>query len=170
MARRSFRTRTAGPRRTSLWIGLDLSVTIPVSSAVLMGVLNAAALALRPFTVVRTRGLLHILSDQAAVTESPSGAFGMMIASDEATTAGAASLPDPLTNSDAPWFVWEPLSLQFNFLTSSGFDADAGHQYMVDSKSMRKVGNNEDIVIVGANSVGNGAIYRFIGRILVKLH
>ncbi len=157
-------------RRKMTWIGFNLSVTVPASSVVLMGTFNAAALGDRPFTIVRTRAMLHVLSDQAAVTESPFGAIGAMIISDQASAVGITAIPDPVANSDAPWFLWEPWSLQFNFLSSVGFDANAGYSRMIDSKSMRKVNDNEDLAIVATNSVAEGAIVRFIGRMLIKLH
>ena len=171
MAFRRSRVNSRSPKRMSTWVGVDLGVTIPANSAVLIGVFNAAALALRPATVVRFRALLHVLSDQAAVTESPKGAVGAIIVSSQATTAGIASIPDPIGDPEAPWFFWEPWALQFNFLSSVGFDGNSGNQRVVDSKSMRKINDNEDLAIVASNSSSSeGAIVRLTGRLLLKLH
>ncbi len=176
MAQRRF-TRGAGIVRSKtdrqmVWFGFDIdAVTVPFNTAVLVGVFDAAALALRPLTIVRSR--LEVLwgSDQTAASEQPHGALGAMIVSDQASAAGAGSIPDPITNSDAPWFVYEPLIVRFEQLTAAGFESDAGFHVKVDSKAMRKVGNNEDIAIVAVNSdAAHGAVISITGRFLVKLH
>jgi len=158
--------------RQSVWIGFDISETaVGGNTVVLVGVLNAAALALRPFTVVRSR--LEILwnSDQFTATEEIHGAFGAIIVSDQATAAGVASIPDPITNSDAPFFIYEPFITRFNFLTSAGFESNGGFHQTVDSKSMRKVGSNEDLAFVAVNSdAAHSAVVSITGRVLIKLH
>jgi len=154
------------------WIGILVQeVAVAANSAVLIGVYNAAALALRPFTIVRERWQVQWNSDQAAVSELPHGAVGATIVSDEALTAGVASIPDPMTNGDAAWHVFQPLIVQLRFLSAIAFQADAGHQYEVDSKAMRKVGSNDGIAIVASNAhATHGAEITLLGRQLVKLH
>ena len=60
-----FIVRGGARRRETLWIGDTLIETTIATgtTAVLLSTLNAAALALRPFTVVRTRGAVNISSD-----------------------------------------------------------------------------------------------------------
>ena len=170
MARRAV-TRFVRPApRTSVWVGFSLAATITASTATIIGTLNAAALALRPFTIVRTRGYLLWSSDQAAVNEDPRGVMGWTVVSEEAAAAGAASLPDPSTNSDASWFVYEPYAVDFQFLSSVGFDGDSGMGRMVDSKAMRKVENNDQMTVIATEVGAHGAVIKFIGRMLVKLH
>ena len=70
MARRRV-TRTPG-KMIWLFIGYPTDkVTIAAGSATLLATLNAAALALRPFTVMRTRLRLWIGSDQTVASEEP---------------------------------------------------------------------------------------------------
>ena len=70
-----FITRGGVSRRETVWFG-DVYTNTAVAAAntaVLLSSLNAAALALRPFTIVRTRGQLSIRTDQTAATEQQVG-------------------------------------------------------------------------------------------------
>ncbi len=174
MARSRIVVRRGGvvTRRQNVWLGVNVQTTaIAAATAVLVASLNAAALALRPFTVVRTRMLIRWSSDQSAATERPFGAIGQIVVSDEAAAAGVASIPDPVTNPSAPWFFYEPLSDEIIFKSGVGIDSGAGYVVLGDSKSMRKVGQNEDITLIATNSSStDGANVVVQGRILVKLH
>jgi len=60
-------------------------------------------------TIVRTEGMLFVISDQASTFELQNGALGMVVVSDLAIAAGAGSIPGPVTDaSDDGWFVWQP--------------------------------------------------------------
>jgi len=173
MARRF--TRIIGGRerqvRQNLWLGInDTATVVAGSTSTLLTSLNAAALALRPFTIVRTRLRIFIESDQAAASELMHAAYGRMVVSDQAAAAGTASVPAPLTNTDAPWYVWEALFNKFLFGDATGFLEPSGTMIEVDSKAMRKVGNNEDVVSVIEMGTGDGGAISQIGRSLIKLH
>ena len=93
-----------------------------------------------------------------------------MVVSEEAAAAGVASIPDPDTNTDGDWLVWQSLITSFAFGSDIGFGHGVGQQYVVDSKAMRKVGNNKQVAIVVSNSSAVGGIVGIEGRMLVKLH
>ncbi len=60
-------------------------------------------------TVIRTRGLIGIVTDAPTASEVQPGAFGMVVVNDLAIAAGAASIPGPVTDQDDEgWFVWQP--------------------------------------------------------------
>ena len=172
MARRVGRARfVRPPPRSSVWIGINIeNIAVGPGATVLVGVLNAAALALRPFTVTRTRGIIQWQSDQAAASEYSFGALGCIVVSDQAVAAGVASIPEPLLNTDAPFFVWEPFGDSFLFGDGTGFQGNALYTQPVDSKAMRKVQNNEDVAFTVENGSGFGAIFTMTARMLVKLH
>ena len=154
-----------------VWIGANLSTTVLAASAALIGTFNAAALALRSFTIVRFRFLLHTISDQAAVSEDPRGVVGAMVVNDQASAIGITAIPSPVANSDAPWFLYDAYSVSFIFLSSVGIDGQSGTQVIIDLKAMRKVGINEDLAIVSENvDSAGGAVHAMIGRMLVKFH
>ena len=57
-------------------------------------------------TIVRTRWIISVQSDQVVAGERPFGAVGITIVSAEAFTAGAASIPAPYSNAAHDgWFV-----------------------------------------------------------------
>ncbi len=160
------------PRRESVWVGLELSNQgIAANNKVLVLTLNAAALAARPFTVVRTRLQLLWSSDQIATSENPFGGFGMMVVNDTAAALGITAIPSPTGDPGSPWFVWEGLNTKLIFGTNVGFIESAGQPVVVDSKAMRKVGDNEDVAVVVDNAHGtHGAQIQAVGRMLIKLH
>ncbi len=77
MARRSARVRFTRPApKTKIWIGNGLDLTVLASNAAtLVSTLSAGALLLRPFTVLRTRIVIHSESDQITATEVPAGVY-----------------------------------------------------------------------------------------------
>ena len=170
MARRSRFVRPAKSAKT--WVGIDLALTAVAGSAtVLIGSLNAAALLLRPFTILRTRMAFFIESDQLAAGESSRGALGFIVVSDQAITAGTASIPKPTTQLNAKFFVWEPWINSFLLASAVGFaETGASASWIVDSKAMRKVAINEDVAIQCSNSSANGVLATLEGRMLVQLH
>ncbi len=173
MARRFPAVRPAlrqGQRRESIWIGVSSSTTLPASAKVLISLLNATALATRPFTIVRTRLWLHVETDQSAASETVRGAFGVIVVSDQAVAAGAASVPGPVTNTDADFLVYQPFVNIFTLGDATGFVEPTGTSVMIDSKAMRKVGANEDVAYMMENAVAFGAILTLQGRYLIKLH
>jgi len=172
MARRFTHRPIRSSKRTSQWISLRFApAVIGASTAILLGSLNAAALALRPFTIVRTRMDLRWASDQAAAAEDPFGSFGMMVVTDTAAALGVTAIPDPGSNEDSDWFLWQGLSVVFSLADATGIDANGGARYDIDSKAMRKVGADDDIVSVVSNlNSADGGVITINGRMLLKLH
>ena len=134
--------------RTMVWAGNVLgSNAISASSSVLVATLNAAALALRPFTIVWTRMDVHYSSDQESAAEAPFGALGCIVVKDSASNIGVTAVPTPLTETDSDWYVWQVMAAKIGFVTGVGF-SEMGVRYTIDSKAMRKVGIDDDAVVV----------------------
>ena len=176
MARRSRSRFVRPPKKTMIWLGdnpVSAPSTVPANSALLFSVLNAGALALRPFTILRSRGIIRWESDQAAVSEQPNGAFGEIVVTDNATTIGVTAVPDPISDPDADWFLYQSVFADFNFLSSVGFNEYAGdaNVFAYDSKAMRKVGPNDDIAgVISNQNSAHGGKFMTIGRQLIQLH
>ncbi len=175
MARRDFR-RGAGAisrKRETLWIGFTpAQVTLAAAGGTLMFSMNAAALALRPFTIVRTRLDAWLQSDQTAAAETFNAALGIAVVSDESVAIGVTAIPTPVTDvaSDL-WMLYEAMT------GSSGIGGAgqglSGVHYGIDSKAMRKVQDGQDVVVVaesGVGTVGQGSLLTVSGRMLGKLH
>ena len=164
-----------GPRRKTSWFdfaSLQTDFTgLAANSALLFSSLNAAALALRPFTIVRTRGLLTVTTDQIAATERPFGAFGISVVTDQATAIGITAVPQPGDDAGSDEFLlWEPWSANVQLGSNIGF-ADLGRTFVLDSKAMRKVDIGQDVVAVMDNQSNTDAVdFALTYRMLVKLH
>jgi len=160
-------------RRENVWFGFapELTTIAAVSTASLVGTLNAAALALRPFTIVRTRGRLHVRSDQISASEGYDISYGIVVVKDTATAIGITAVPTPVTDSSSDWLLYEQLASRFDFVTSAGFQSDGGVSKDFDSKAMRKVDLGDDVAIVmESSSVGTGQVVWDSLRMLIKLH
>jgi len=93
--RSGFTTRGGRSVRESLWFDGPVFNTNmgAASTAVLVSSLSAAALALRPFTVVRTRGSMFLETDQQAASEFYQAAIGCCVVSDQAVAIGVTAVP-----------------------------------------------------------------------------
>ena len=176
MARNRARILTRGGRsvRETMWIFITETVTTLSSSnaATLINVLNAAALALRPFTIVRTHGVFGVRSDQTATSETYDGAVGMSVVSQQATGVGITAVPTPYLDMGSDlFFVHQMMVGRFLDLTAAGFEMNALTWWQYESKAMRKVNDDQDIaVVVETSSLSSGAAVHHAARMLIKLH
>ena len=172
MARRGYRVVRVGSSRLNEWFSAGLAPTTLSAGTTLLATLNAAALALRPFTIVRTRMAICYTSDQAVASESSQGIFSMQVVTQAAASAGVASVPTPLNETNADYFVYQAIGFDFSLATAVGFTREQGGNVFtaVDSKAMRKVGNDDDVAWVVQQRSAIGAIIGLEGRFLVKLH
>ena len=170
MARRHTRF-VRPPARSMVWAGIDVAnLVVGANASVIVASLGASILALRPFTIVRTRYLLTFSSDQTAALERPRAAIGEIVVTDKAAAAGIASVPAPITEIDGDWFFWQAMSHDFIFISGVGTDSQGANQYTVDSKAMRKVSIDEDVVTVIQETGVFGCEVSVLGRQLLKLH
>ncbi len=160
-------------RRKTLWLAVPHTLQILGASgtAVLTLSLNAAALALRPFTVVRTRLKWLVESDQVAASENYVGNIGCAVVSDQAVGIGVTAVPTPATDlSSDKWFMIDQWEGSITFASGTGVRENWGNKTL-DSKAMRKVDQGEDLVlVVEAGLGGSGCAIQVSGRQLIKLH
>ena len=160
-------------RRTTTWFfsaNVNVEAAVAANSAALSQTFNAAALALRPFTIVRTRGYIWAASDQAAAFEVPFGAVGFSVVSDQAAAIGVTAVPSPVADEGSELF--------FNFqgwiasgAGQAASQSNGSRLFEFDSKAQRKVSESEDLAVVIANaSAADGAVVVLKFRMLVKLH
>ncbi len=167
-----FILRSGSMRRESLWIDDPTVEASLVGSptAILLSSLSAAGLALRPFTVVRTRGYIQMRSDQNATRETYGIAMGQCVVSDQAVGIGVTAVPTPVSDKASDlWHVYESLFSTQIGTSATGQSAEIGIGRTYDSKAMRKVQEGEDLITVAENEIA-GAIFVHTARILLKLH
>jgi len=158
-------------RRATQWLEAPfVSTTLASTNAVALTlVMTAAEKALRPFTVVRIRGTMHVRSDQTAALESYGATMGYCVVSEQAVAIGVSAVPTPDTDlaSDA-WMAHESVQGSFGFITGTGA-LELGQIHRYDSKAMRKVEEGFELIQVMECPVNSGTV-QDIGRILIKLH
>ena len=166
--------RQGGKRRETSWLTNPYGVTAlaVANTAALTASLNAGALALRPFTVVRVRGSWNLRSDQLAATENFEASMAYSVVSDQASAIGVTAVPTPETDRGSDlFFVYESIASQFLVVSAIGMESAAGISKDFDSRAMRKVEEGQDLVITIENSsLSNGTTLTEASRILVKLH
>ncbi len=118
------RTRIGGWSRA-----LDAITNVGTSSAVLLFGF-AQSVSETKTTIQRNVMQVNWHSDQEAAAETPFGAMGVCVVTQQAFDAGVASLPDPVTEKDSDvWRVYQPL------FTIQGADtARVVQQYHIDSR------------------------------------
>ena len=126
------------------------ATTVGVSTKVLLG----SFLLSNPNideTVLRTVGQLAVVSDQTAASEQQLGAFGMIVVTDIALAAGAASIPGPVTDiADDGWFLYVPIAQTLLFADSTGLAQSVN--YAFDSKAKRVVGDGQSMALMVENA------------------
>ena len=160
-----------GARREISWLDLPFTSTgFVADSAAIMLSLTAFEKARRPFTIVRTYLEILFLSDQIAASESQLAALGICVISDQAEAIGITAVPTPLTDLASDyWLLHQVLVGDFTFVSAVGVDAQAGRRYTIDSKAMRKVSDDQDVVVVGeADAISEGCVITLAGRLLIK--
>jgi len=171
MARRHSRGLTRGVRRETAWlfVGVFSETDANANTATLLGSLDATALALRPFTIVRTHLEVQVLTDQAVAAEQQSLAVGMAVVSDQASAIGVTAVPTPHNDAGSDYWYLHQYIFADSSITAN--ESIQGQNRSIDSKAMRKVDDDSDVILVGEGAgIGNGMIYTIGGRFLIKLH
>jgi hypothetical protein len=121
-------------------------------------------------TIVRTRGSIVIMTDQAAAAqEDQIGAVGFCLASDQAVAVGVGSVPTPYTDQDSElWFVHQYFANR-TFVNSASIHDNRSITYDFDSKAMRKMESGQTMVIVVENGGTQGLVYKLSFAVLFKV-
>ena len=160
--RRQFRS---GPRRQTEWIGSADSTGVQALGPS-VAVLDQTFLPGLTQTIVRTRGLLYVQSDQVAGDEEFFGAMGAAVVSRPAAAAGVASLPTPITEEDSDfWFIHQFFAAGYDGTAGGGMK---GRVFEFDSKAKRKINTDDAVVFLLENADATfGAQYILKFRMLL---
>ena len=148
-----------GTKRKTFWLGtvqVSAETALAAATASLHGSLNAAALALRPFTIVRTISDFWVASDQIVATEQPFGAIGVALADDRAIAAGAGSLPRAYGENADSSFLFHQFWAAKSFVagTPATYSPNAWSYFHADQRGQRKIAIGDDIGWVIHNAEG----------------
>ncbi len=97
-------------------------------------------------TIVRVRGSMIFQFLPDTVNDVYLGAIGLITVQAAASAAGSASMPGPVTDASNDGWFWH----SFVDFMASGVGAEVpgyGYRVDIDSKAMRKVNDNERVVM-----------------------
>ena len=139
------RQRSSGRRADYAWAGASFFRVAQTTG----GSANSVAILNGPGTIVRTRGEILGMMDVGAAGDTAVLGFGIIIIDDDAFAAGAGSIPSPVLDTPADWLWhgWMPLRSE----TGTQSDDQGSHvgRLTIDSKAMRRVKQNDNVVFVG---------------------
>jgi len=169
LPRRGTRVFDRGAKRQTTWVGPALQgfVALAAATKIIVASFDPAANGLAKPTLVRTRGTVNVIPNVTTADVEFTGAIGVGVVTDRAFAAGAASIPGPFT--DSGWDGWVAtmlLSGALEFGTEGSFIWIEGVE--VDSKAMRKVTDDETVVIMAESLLGTVRIDLPL-RLLFKL-
>jgi len=114
---------------------------------------------------------MFIDSDQAAASEDQALNLGLAVVSIQASAIGVTAVPTPTTDQGSDlWFVYQSIMSSHGAGT---VDSNKGVGFAYDSRAMRKVEDQQDVVVVAETdliALTDGVSFRHTGRMLVKLH
>ncbi len=140
--------RRAGRRTDYVWSGLAAGAAVMGSITTGTAIQGIISFDLAG-TLRRIRGEVQAMFTTAAAANSMKVlAVGLIMASSDAVVAGATAIPSPATDLKAPW-VWHGFLLLARTATTEGQDSFmTSARLSIDSKAMRRVKPNEDLVFV----------------------
>ena len=163
-APRRRRSWTLGPGRDTPQTTVSASVASIISDFIAVGASGT--------TLARLRGdfRAQIITASSSM-DGFSGAFGIGVATNAAITAGAASVPTPVTEQDwNGWLYWRAFNLKSVETTVVGRFGSV-LQWQVDTKAMRKLDPDDGVYAVfEVTEVGTSTMQVFFdSRMLVLL-
>ena len=158
-------------RRSTVWLtsadATAFTALAAGAAAVDQTFTEAQLLDYAPATIVRTRGVLLVKSDQEAAAEEPYGALGLTVISEQARLQGISAQPSPIADQASElFFVWVPFGV-----SGGQIEGQPVSVFQIDSKAMRKVegGMAISVTIENGSSV-HGLEYMIMFRMLLKVN
>ena len=130
-------------------------MTVASTTKVIIASFDPFASGLEKPTVIRTRGnVCHRPDSTIGADAAYVGAYGVGVVLDQAFAAGVASVPGPFDQADWDgWLVWGNIAGTFQFGSDIGVE-NLETCEVVDSKGMRKISDNETLVLVAESQGG----------------
>ncbi len=159
------------PKRLTEWVRTDASAggTDYASLAGGAAIIDQTLPGVESETIIRCRGSLNVVSDQAAATEVAFGAYGLCVVSNQAAAIGVTAIPTPYTDADSDlWFVHGYWYAPVRFNSAVGFQ-NISQTERFDSKAMRRISADETMVMVVENGhATDGVRFSLNVAILIK--
>ena len=164
--------RTASQLRSKKeWAGFSSGTGVTTLAAATSVIVGSFVVTAGPETILRTRGLLSIKSDQESADEAVHGALGIAIVSEDAFTVGITAVSTPISDiQNDSWFVWIPFHHAIQIVTAVGYSEPAASLFPIDSKAMRKFHSDQRaVVVLQNNAAAAGLNFHLVLRSLAKV-
>ena len=122
---------------------MDAMVTVLPGTSQLLGFLVATTSTQVLFE--RALGTFSYVSDQVTVAEQSIGRVGALVVSTDAASIGISAIPDPHSNSDAPWWMFR------TFMSSGTSNFNTVGNPEIDVRARRILNANEAMAFVVSN-------------------
>jgi len=173
---RATRGSSRGSRLRKSWsaIGVINDVTISATQLVL-GSVTLVEGAGQDATVLRCRGNLLITATPDAATDSDVIAFGIGVVTVNALTVGGTSVPGPLESMGWDGWLWHQFVPMDAFGASGVATNMAGkaiatsHRVEIDAKAMRRLPQDNAVILVAELSIGDFASVEVSGGMRVLI-
>jgi len=146
-----------GQKRQVTWIGpADQGyISVGAAGSTLLADFAPGTVGIDKPTIVRTRGDISIVPAVLSADLEVVGAFGVGVVSAQAFAIGITAIPKPFDDANWDgWYVWQAI----NFVVEAGATVQsfspADRIITVDSKAMRKIADNEVLVLVAQSQQG----------------
>ena len=158
----------SGSRGVKEWTGSAFTeVNLTTTQSIQLFFLETGS----PSTILRIRGNILVKGTPDAVTDDDVVGLGMIVVSEASQSAGGASVPGPIDAPNSPWIWHTYVPLAAGQAALDGSDIGSMDRVEVDSKSMRKIGINERLCLIGELSTGlYGAVSVTGGVRVLVLH
>ena len=167
MARRSSRF-PRSTRKATDWTATTAETALVAVAGSSQSILHTFSSRPAGEIIIRIRGLVGIATDQIAAAELQLGAIGIGVVSAQAAALGITAVPHP--DTDASWggWMWHTYYAERFSESGTGLGFDVVRKYVIDSKAMRKVGDEERMIMVIENSAATGILLYTAFRVLSK--
>jgi len=151
--------RGRGTRLSKTWIGETASgITSVTATQVMLIFTGISEATLGSTTLLRSRGNVLCVATPDAAGDSDVLGLGLIVVHSNARVAGGVSLPGPINDDGADWLWHQYVPLHSGGITSTtGDNIGSNVRIEIDSKAMRRVPTDHDIVLMAEVADGDFA-------------
>jgi len=145
-----------GVKRQTSWIGAADQgfILVPTTARVVVGSFPIDTSGFERPTLIRTRGTIIHSPEVLTADLEYHGAWGLGFVSDQAFAIGATALPGPFDEADwGGWLAHGYFGMKYD-LTSDIGRIIVSENILVDSKAMRKAGQNDTLILMAESQSG----------------
>jgi len=165
--RGGFRSTSPAMRLNKTWCRLGIAGTTLTTSQAILASCVLGATGVAKGTHLRARGEVLLTATSNAAGDSDVIGLGICIVSETAGAVGGLSVPGPIADEDADFWIWHQYTPLRAIAASAADDTAIGTiaRVVIDSKAMRKFVPDQRIILVGELTTGSFATVNVLGGV-----